>query len=378
MDQSIGSDRRAAQQIARETGASRLALLLVSDGQGGVWRGSLELAAALGDQNVDVHFAIPAPTSAEQRAAIARAGARGAAWDGRPESLPRLARALDADLVHLPSPALAAGVELPVPVIATLHGCPAVRWASLGDGPPPAHVAEEATRIRAGIERLDLLVTPTAAFAAAAARIHGLAAAPAAVHHGRAWRESPSAAPHDFAFASSLVWDETRDLATLERAAARLAVPFYAAGRIDEEAAARLEHVHPLGLLDHEELDRRLGARPVFISAARYEPFGMTVLEAAMAGCPLILSDIPTYRELWDGVASFAAPGDDAAFARAIGELVGDDFARAARGRAARERATRYTSNATASRMAALYRRLATARPMPDPEPGPELDNIAA
>ena len=378
MDQPIGSDRSAVQQEARGKPARRLSLLLVSQGEGGVWRGGLELATALAGENVDVHVAIPAPTTAGQRAAIARAGARIAAWDGRAASLPRLAREAGADLVHLPSPALAAEIQLPVPVVATLHSCPAVRWASIGEGPPPPAVAEEAAKIRAGIDRLDLLVTPTAAFAAAAAKVHGLSAPPATVHHGRAWREAPSAAPHDFAFASSLAWDETRDLATLERAAARLAVPLYAAGAIRAADAQGLDHVHPLGLLDHEEIDRRLGARPVFVSAARYEPFGMTVLEAAMAGCPLVLSDIPTHRELWDGVASFAPPGDDAAFARAISELVGDDFARAARGRAARERARNYTSTATASRMAALYRRLAEARPMPDPEPGPELRTIAA
>ena len=39
------------------------------------------------------------------------------------------------------------------------------------------------------------------------------------------------------------------------------------------------------------------------------------MLEAASAGCPLILGDIPTFRELWDGAAVFVAP-DDARRAR--------------------------------------------------------------
>ena len=46
----------------------------------------------------------------------------------------------------------------------------------------------------------------------------------------------------------------------------------------------------------------------VFVSPALYEPFGLAVLEAAQAGCALVLSDIPTFRELWDGVALFVAP----------------------------------------------------------------------
>ena len=66
---------------------------------------------------------------------------------------------------------------------------------------------------------------------------------------------------------------------------------------------------------------------------ARYEPFGLAVLEAAQAGMRLVLSDIPSFRELWDGAATFvasrradllpalrhalAAPGDGGAQARA-------------------------------------------------------------
>src|SRR5207253_6229241 len=113
--------------------------------------------------------------------------------------------------------------------------------------------------------------------------------------------------------------------------------------------------VHPLGELDEAGIGRRLSARPVFVSTALYEPFGLAVLEAAAAGCPLVLSDIPTFRELWDGAALFVAPRDADGFARAIGDLVGDDAARHALGRAARMRATRYTPAATAAAMAALY-----------------------
>ncbi len=51
-------------------------------------------------------------------------------------------------------------------------------------------------------------------------------------------------------------------------------------------------------------------AATVFASMARYEPFGLAVLEAAQAGMRLVLSDIPTFRELWDGAAIFV--GDEA------------------------------------------------------------------
>ena len=90
--------------------------------------------------------------------------------------------------------------------------------------------------------------------------------------------------------------------------------------------------------------------------AARFEPFGLAVLEAAQAGCPLVLSDLSTFRELWDGAATFVAPGDAQGFADAIAALLADPACHAAQGEAARRRAARYTPAAMAEQMAEIYR----------------------
>ncbi|MFL5224058.1 MAG: glycosyltransferase, partial [Microvirga sp.] len=87
----------------------------------------------------------------------------------------------------------------------------------------------------------------------------------------------------------------------------------------------------------------------------RYEPFGLAVLEAAQAGCALVLSDIPTLRELWDGAALFVAADDDAAIAAAIRDLVADPRRRARLGVAARARSEIYTVESTAQGMMAIY-----------------------
>jgi glycosyltransferase involved in cell wall biosynthesis len=96
----------------------------------------------------------------------------------------------------------------------------------------------------------------------------------------------------------------------------------------------------------------------VFVSTALYEPFGLAVLEAAAAGCALILSDIPSFRELWGDVAIFVDPHDEEAFSNAISRLIGDTLQRSLMGRAAQERAARYTPEAMAAQMAAIYRGL--------------------
>jgi glycosyltransferase involved in cell wall biosynthesis len=101
-----------------------------------------------------------------------------------------------------------------------------------------------------------------------------------------------------------------------------------------------------------------MSQRPVFVSAALYEPFGLAVLEAAQSGCPLVLSDIPTFRELWGEAALFVPARDDQAFSDAIRGLLEDEDGRIALGRAARRRARRFGVAAVARGMLAVYGRL--------------------
>jgi len=67
-----------------------------------------------------------------------------------------------------------------------------------------------------------------------------------------------------------------------------------------------------VGFLERAELDALLRRARVYISAAKYDPFGLLPLQAALNGCALLLSDIPSYREVWGGsVTYFKANVDD-------------------------------------------------------------------
>ena len=59
----------------------------------------------------------------------------------------------------------------------------------------------------------------------------------------------------------------------------------------------------------------------VFASAARYEPFGLAVLEAAMHGARSCLPTSRRFRELWHDAALFIAADDAAGFAAAFDGL---------------------------------------------------------
>jgi glycosyltransferase involved in cell wall biosynthesis len=83
------------------------------------------------------------------------------------------------------------------------------------------------------------------------------------------------------------------------------------------------------------------------------------VLEAAQAGCALVLSDIPSHRELWDGAATFVPAREAGAFASAIRHLLAHADKRAERGRQAQVRSRFFTPERTAGRMAEIYARVA-------------------
>jgi len=63
----------------------------------------------------------------------------------------------------------------------------------------------------------------------------------------------------------------------------------------------------------------------IFCSASRWEGLPLTVVEAAAAGLPLVLSDIPQMHEVVTGdEAAFFPPGDAEAAARAIRQVMAD------------------------------------------------------
>src|SRR5205085_8005383 len=92
------------------------------------------------------------------------------------------------------------------------------------------------------------------------------------------------------------------------------------------------------------------------------EPFGLSALEAARAGCALVLGDIPSQREVWQDAALFVPPDDPDALAATVQSLVDDPTRRAMMAARARRRAASFTAYRMARSYFALYRRLAARR----------------
>ncbi len=110
--------------------------------------------------------------------------------------------------------------------------------------------------------------------------------------------------------------------------------------------------------LPQAELRSRMARAAIYALPARYEPFGLSVLEAAAAGCALVLGDIASLRETWAGAALFVPPDDEAALGEALRRLIAAPAERARLAERALRRARALTAAAMAERTLGLYRSL--------------------
>lgn len=348
---------------------------MTADAVGGVWHYATELAAALVPLGVETLLAVigPPPSPEDAAAAAAVPGLRlvdtGLPLDwlcdgpdpviAAGQAVAALAARECVDLVQLNMPSLGAAARFPVPVVAVAHGCLASWWDAARGTPLPDPYRWQAPLVAAGLAAADAVVAPSACFAATVARLYDLPTLPFVVHNGRQTQPVSATPPAAHAFTAGRLWDQAKATPLLDAAAARLSVPFRAAGPLQAPHGERvaIEHMTALGRLDAATLAGELALRPMFVSAACFEPFGLAVLEAAGAGCALVLSGIGTFRELWTGAALIVDENTPQAYAAAVERLIADPALRAQLGEAARVRAGRYTPAAMASAMTAIYAR---------------------
>ena len=357
-----------------------LHLFMSVDAIGGVWTYALDLAAGLAKHRISVTLGVVGPRPAASQVAQARGidslnlimTDAALDWSGAGldcvraagERLAGLADEVRADVVQLNCAAYGAA-QFSAPLIVACHSCVATWFASVRDAAAPEPHAAIARLAGQGLRRADKIVAPSHAFALATARQYKLAREPRVVFNGRPKSTSAlSDAVANYVFCCGRLWDEAKNFALLDTCAIDLDWPVLAAGpRLGPNGAAiHLPNVATLGALPASEVTRHMRARPIFAAPSLYEPFGLAVLEAAQSGCALVLSDIPTFRELWRDAAIFVPPRDPSAWTNALTRLTSQPCERDALGRAAFRRSQRYRSEKTAASMASIYRSLVAKR----------------
>lgn len=342
-------------------------LLLTTDTVGGVWTYTMELATALGQEGVDVIVAsLGDVPSGQQRDDAERRGLAlhtrrcrlpwmADPWDDMAAAgrwLTSLADEVEPDVVHLSEPVLAS-LPWTVPTIAVGHSCVLSWWESVLGQPAPPAWERYRDAMRAGLAAADAVVAPSRAMLGNLKRYYG-APDGRAIPNGLDPTGFQAGIKHGFVLTAGRLWDRAKNAEALDRAAPGLAWPAFAAGPRESPGrseAAAFDNLKLLGPLPPHELATWMARAAVFASPARYEPFGLSVLEAALAGCALVLGDIPSLREHWDGVAVFVPPDDVRMLNVALNSLIEDAQLRQTLSMRARRRALGFS----ARRMALAY-----------------------
>ncbi len=338
-------------------------LLITTDAVGGVWRYAVTLAAGLAARGLPSVLAVVGPDATaaqilEAPVPVVQTGlpldwtaTDAEALNAASHALAGLAQQIGARGVHLHAPALVGTARWPVPVVAVTHSCVATWWDAVRGGPPDPDLAWRIAATRAGLYAAASVIAPSAAHAAATRRLYGPVRI-ATVHNGADPRPGTATRVPSILTAGRL-WDEGKGVAWLDRAAPFMGVPVRAAGPVQGPVGGRaaFPNLDLLGTLAPPALAQAMAAATVFASFPAYEPFGLAVLEAAQAGCALVLRDIPSARELWDGAALFV--DDESGVVTALQRAVRDG---ATWGAAAQARAARYTVDAMVEGTLAAHR----------------------
>jgi len=348
-------------------------VLMTVDAVGGVWRFAMELARPLRRLGVATVFAGfgPQPTQAQRRDAEALGDLvwlpLPLEWMAKgpeelaavPAAIEQLAQERGCTLLHLNLPSQAAGISPALPVVAMSHSCLPTWWRTMRrDGLPEGLRWQHEANAR-GFDRADAIVAPSHSHAGALEDCYGRLPSLEIIHNAFAGF-IPGGEREAFAFAAGRWWDEGKNGALIDAAAALSPWPVRVAGESGHPAGGcvRFAHAETLGPLPHDDVIGNVRRAGLFVSASLYEPFGLSALEAARAGAPLLLSDIPVYRELWRGAARLFDPHDPASLGGAIRELAADPAQRAALGALALARSRRFTPDRQARAFLEIYARL--------------------
>jgi glycogen(starch) synthase len=326
-------------------------VLMTADTVGGVFTYAQDLAGALDE---DVVLATFGPRRGSDAHRDLKLEWMDDPWDDLAEAerwLLEVEERERPDVVHLNGYAHGAA-PFDAPTLVAGHSCVLSWWRAVKGGDPPPEWDRYRDVVRRGLRAADAVVAPTAFMLSELAALYGpLPRIARVVHNGSA---APRARrPKErFVLAAGRFWDEAKNLHALDAAARGLGVPVLLAG---DAGGSTPRHAYALGPLTPGQLTAVRARAAVFAAPARYEPFGLAILEAARAGCSLVLGDIPSLRELWDGAARFVDPADPDALRAALAEALDAPLP-------AVRHAQRYSLQVMAERYRALYHELVDSR----------------
>ncbi|OGT96943.1 MAG: glycosyl transferase family 1 [Geobacteraceae bacterium GWB2_52_12] len=347
-------------------------VLMTADPIGEVWTYVMELAKGLSRHGIEISLAtMGQPLSADQKREVANAhnivlyeSSFKLEWMDNPwedlrqsgEWLLSLEEEIKPELIHL-NGYVHASLPWKAPCLVVAHSCNLSWWEAVRGTEQPPQFQRYKERVTEGLAAADLVVAPSAAMLFTLESLYLPLPDGKVIYNARSRGTFTPGKKSDYIFSVGRLWDEAKNIGTLAKASCCLAWPVYVAGEEThpEGQIAHLDNVHRLGLLPPYKLAHWFSMASIYAHPARYEPFGFTVLEAAMSGCALVLGDIPSLREIWQDAAVFVPPDDIWTLTRTLRILCNDRAYRDEMAERALMRSHSFTVEAMATGYLAAY-----------------------
>lgn len=358
--------------------------MMTADASAGVWTYTMELARALQPGGGQILLAVMGPAlSPAQRAEAARLGhvqvrekPLALEWMADPwrdvtragDWLLELEARFAPGVIHL-NHYCYGSLPWNAPVLIAAHGCVLSWWQAVhGEGSPQSWTRYHA-EVAAGLRGANLVTASTQVMLEGLARLY--APIPRLLHSQSAPRFPEfQVVPHGadaarFRPLAKCPWILCAGNAgegacngdLLDAVAAEL--PWPVVWAVEGEPSGAWKHLQLLDArADGAGMEPPFGRAAVFALPSRYEPFGFAPLHAALAGCALVLGDIPSLRETWGDAAMYASPEETPAFGTALRRMVEDAPLRETMAARARARALEQTPQRMAEGMWTCYRSL--------------------
>jgi glycogen synthase len=344
---------------------------MTADCVGGVWTYALELIRALDIHGIRVVLTTfgrkLSPAQAREAAALGNAEICESAfklewmedpWDDIDRAsdwLLELQEKFRPDIVHLNHYAHG-NLSWNSPVLIVGHSCVLSWWRAVRGDALPDSWNRYAQVVGESLRMADMVVAPSHFMLAQLQDLYGPLRTTAVIANGRSIPHIAPVRKEPFIFASGRLWDRAKNVQVLCDVAPELPWPVYVAGETASDVC--LNDVVRLGHLSSAEMLPYFSRASIYALPARYEPFGLSVVEAALAGCALVLGDILSLRQIWDGAALFVPPKDPDALRDSIRQLVADEPLRNELAAAARRTAACYTPARLGANYVNLYRNM--------------------
>lgn len=305
---------------------SNITVLMTADTVGGVWTYALDLISGLAPLGVKVHLATMSNAlSRSQHEAVERLdnlvlheSTFKLEWMDNPwaeveaagDWLLSLEEEIEPDLIHLNNYAHG-NLPWQAPLLMVGHSCVLSWWQAVRGENAPEPYNKYASMVREGLEAADIVIAPSKAYQADLQRLYGPLHPVKVIGNARNKEGFFPAKKEEYILSIGRLWDEAKNINACQQAAENLPWPIEVAGEATHPAGGRdaeCPQLKILGQLLPEEIAEKLSKAAIYVLPARYEPFGLSVLEAALSGCALVLGNIPSLRENWQGAALFVDP----------------------------------------------------------------------